>query len=138
MNLDLPIPSELRQACSEHHLVGDGLLSTEQDWLQPYDLDEVDLRTFNNDFDATTTTEQGLLIGAIRICNTGCEGYHLYVFRGPAAGEIWSDQRVPSGRLVKIANSLKEYLEIIRSLGKSHVEYWEQFDQSSNSRTKNE
>ena len=127
MKYDPPIPEVLREACADLRLVGNYKLSIEDDWLQPYDDERVDPREINRDFDAATETKQGLLCGAIRICNTGCEGYHLYVYRGPHAGEIWSDQRVPFGRLGKISDSLDEYLDVLRELGDRHVTHWEKF-----------
>lgn len=125
MEMDLLIPGELRQACSDRSLVGDYLLSIPEDWFQPHDAEGVDLVSIDRDFDGTTTTKEGLLVGAIRICSTGCEGYHIYVFRGPFAGEIWSDQRVSFGSLTRIADTLSGYLEVLRNHGKSHIQHWE-------------
>ena len=121
------IPEELISACSNELLTGEYMLDHSINWLQPYDWDGVEPLEINQDFDGETQTKQGLLVGAIRICNTGCEGYHLYVYRGKHSGEIWSDQRIPFGRLTKISDVLSEYLETVRRIGREHVKHWEQF-----------
>jgi len=125
MEMDLPIPIELVQACNRRSMQGDYLLSDPEDWLQPCGFERTDFDAFNRDFDGSTSTKEGILVGAIRICNTGCEGYHLFVFKGPFAGQIWSDQRIPDGRVTKLTDSLSEYLEVIRTKGRSHVEHWD-------------
>ena len=126
MKFEPPIPSELWAACEDPAATGDYLLSSPCNWLQPYDADGVDVAELNRDFDGLSETEAGLLVGSVRICNTGCEGYHVYVYRGPSAGEVWSDQRVPYGRVERLASSLTTYLEAVRRLGRRHVAYWSQ------------
>jgi len=108
-------------------LNGDYLLSCSADIAQPCNLEDIDCADFTRAFDGETCTTEGLLCGAYRICNTGCEGYHIYVFSGPHEGEIWSDQRVPFGRLGKISDSLSEYLSRIAKLGRKHIVYYEDF-----------
>ncbi|MCH9695556.1 MAG: hypothetical protein K0U72_13670 [Gammaproteobacteria bacterium] len=123
----LSIPQELLDAWPNPALTGDYLLSNSADITQPYSLEEFDYNEFAQPFDGESCTSQGLLCGAYRICNTGCEGYHIYVFSGPHEGEIWSDQRVPFGRLGKISDSLSEYLSRVAELGRNHTKYYEDF-----------
>ena len=113
------------EALNDPKLVGDYKLSPQDEWLQPYEADEIDAAVFSAPFNGSSTTVQGLLCGAIRICNTGCEGYHIYVFNGPEAGSIWSDQRYPFGRLSKICSSLDIYLSNLREFGAGHIAHYE-------------
>jgi len=91
-------------------------------------MEEVNWEEFSQPFDGETTTSEGLLTGAIRICNTGCEGYHLYIFPGKDEGSIWSDQRYPFGRLTKICDNIETYLKNLKLYGRDHITYYEKFD----------
>jgi len=104
MHKKLNIPIEVYKACETKSLQGRYLLEAPSNWFQPYEY-EVNLDDINRDFDQKTTEKHGLLVGSIRICNTGCEGYHIYVFRGVEAGTVWSDQRIPFGYIRKIHRS---------------------------------
>jgi hypothetical protein len=117
---ELEIPNEVYKACETKSLQGRYLLEEPSNWFQPYD-DEIDLQKINFDFDQKSTEENGLLVGSIRICNTGCEGYHIYIFRGTEKGTVWSDQRVSCGYLRKIHNNFSTYLWRIRILRKLHI-----------------
>ncbi len=123
----IEVPEVLFRSLTNESLVGFYKLENKLNWLQPYEIEEVDWDQFNQDFDGKTTTSQGLLVGAIRICNTGCEGYHIYVYLGKDKGTIWSDQREPFGRLTKISDDIDEYIENIRSLGRGHISHYEDF-----------
>ena len=123
----LNIPRELHQALKEPELLGDYKLSGYEDWLEPYELEEIDWKVFTQPFDGETTIPEGLLSGAIRICNTGCEGYHLYIFSGKDEGSIWSDQRYPFGRLTRICENIENYLENLRRYGRDHITHYEKF-----------
>lgn len=116
----LNIPSELYKACSTKSLQGFYLLEDPVNWFQPYD-NEINFDEINRDFDGNTTESHGLLVGSIRVCSTGCEGYHIYIFKGPYAGSVWSDQRVPAGYIRKIHKSFGTYLWRIRIFRKSHI-----------------
>ncbi|WP_444956785.1 hypothetical protein [Microbulbifer sp. ZKSA002] len=119
------IPKSLFQALNDPKMVGDYKLSPQEEWFQPYEIEEVDTAEVLGAFDGRSTTSEGILSGAIRICNTGCEGYHVYVFSGPEAGSIWSDQRYPFGRLSKICSSLDVYLANLSEFGAGHIAQYE-------------
>jgi hypothetical protein len=121
----LNIPKVLLKALKETDLLGDYKLSGVEDWLQPYEMEEVNWGEFAQPFDGETTISEGLLTGAIRICNTGCEGYHLYIFSGNDEGSIWSDQRYPFGRLTRICDNIENYLENLRYYGRDHITHYE-------------
>ena len=123
----VPFTRELVHALEDDSLVGDYRLSPQAEWFQPYEPDDIDWNELKSAFDGVSTTSQGLLTGTIRICNTGCEGYHLYVFSGKEEGSIWSDQRIPFGRLTKICESLALYLSNLELFGNAHATHYEKF-----------
>jgi len=108
------VPRELLAACANPDIHTARLLSPPEEWFQPHETDDISLEDFDHDFDASAATPEGLLCGAYRIANTGCEGYHIYVFHGEQAGSVWSDQRVPEGKVFRIANDWRAYLEYVR------------------------
>jgi hypothetical protein len=121
----LNIPLEVYKACTTNSLQGTYLLEDPYNWFQPYE-DEINYNEINQEFDKKTTDSHGLLVGSIRICNTGCEGYHIYVFKGPDSGSVWSDQRIPCGYLKKIHKSFRTYLWRIKLFRKAHlfIPFW--------------
>ena len=69
----------LAQAFPHHHAWNDrDLLEIGEGWKSPY-------------FDPL------LFRGSMRIVNTGCEEYYLLVVSGEESGNVWVDDRVPSG-----------------------------------------
>jgi len=42
--------------------------------------------------------DKSLVCGALRIVETGCEGYDLLIVSGPERGNIWHDDRICSGK----------------------------------------
>jgi hypothetical protein len=92
----------------------------------PSDLPQDFLRTT---FSPEAPRILGLVPGAMRICNMGCDHYYLLVVSGPHTGEVWHDGGTDSVSLLKFeraqtgdasfAGWLEEWLEWI-SLGGSN------------------
>jgi hypothetical protein len=116
---------------------GDGLgrgVSLLEDWCQPYSTDELQPGFLAEGFPHTEAWndlalldakagwrskyfDASLFRGAIRICNLGCEAYHLLVISGTERANIWTDERVsakkgiyplssPDGRRTTVAEYL--------------------------------
>jgi hypothetical protein len=66
-------------------------LSPLECWSQPWDTSKLDSAILSRPFDPAGPRERGLHLGAMRICNAGCEHYLLLVVTGRHAGEIWHD-----------------------------------------------
>ncbi|MGB8355187.1 MAG: SMI1/KNR4 family protein [Chthoniobacteraceae bacterium] len=92
----------------------DGICLLEE-WCQPYDEKEFSDDFLTHDFPHTevwndrniTKEEMGwrspyydnnLACGAMRVVNTGCEGYDLLIVSGPERGNMWYDDRACSGK----------------------------------------
>jgi hypothetical protein len=91
---DISLPVEFKTVLTE---VGNGCagpyygLSPLESWSQPWDISKLDSTMLSRPFDPTAPRERGLHVGAMRICNAGCEHYLLLVVTGRYAGEIWHD-----------------------------------------------
>lgn len=67
--------------------------------------------------------DKTLICGAMRVTNTGCEGYHLLVVSGPEAGNMWHDDRACDGKGIYPLKTLngntltfEEYVGEVRTL----------------------
>lgn len=86
-----------------------------EEWCTPHDEEDLPADFLSKDFPHTKAWDDksihkselgwgspyydiNLACGAMRIVNTGCEGYYLLVVSGPERGNVWCEDRVCNGR----------------------------------------
>lgn len=92
-------------------LVGNGCagpffgLSSLAEWCQPYEESDVATDLLQQPFHPEGTRTGGLVPGALRVCNAGCEHYYLLIVSGPFRGQVWHDADIDRRGVIQLSST---------------------------------